>query len=92
VHHDPEPISKVRKCTQTELEAVKAQLAARARVVRSDTDELLAIADSFNGTPPDDEEWREIVVEMVDRVVIGANIEVQWKPVWRSVFAVEVAG
>lgn len=76
-----------REGTQAELEAVKAQLAALPKVVRTDTDQLFAIADSLNGTPPD-EEWREIVVEMVERVVIGETVEVEWKPLWQPVLTI----
>jgi site-specific DNA recombinase len=68
-----------REGTQTELEAIKAQLAARPKAIRPDTDQLFAVADSLNGTPPDDQEWREIIVEMVDRIVIGQRLEVIWR-------------
>jgi hypothetical protein len=77
-----------REGTQVELEAIKAQLAARPKSVRPDTEQLFAIADALNGTPPNDQEWREIIVEMVDRVVIGSTVEVEWKPMWRPVFAI----
>lgn len=75
-----------REGTQIELEAIKAQLTARPKVVRPDTDQLFAIADSLKGTPPDDEEWREIVAEMVERIVIEAGcIHVGWRDPYRSV-------
>jgi hypothetical protein len=52
---------------------------------------LFAVADSLNGTPPDDGEWREIVAEMVERVVIGKTVEVLWKPLWKPVISLPVA-
>lgn len=76
-----------REGTEAELEEVKAQLAALPHVARSDPEELFAFADSLNGTAPDDQEWREVVVEVVDRVVIGKSIEVHWKPTWGSLLA-----
>ena len=53
---------------------------------RTDLNELFAIADALNGSPLNDDEWREIVPEMVDRVVIGGRkkIEVHLKPTWRA--------
>jgi site-specific DNA recombinase len=80
-----------REGTQTELEAIKAQLAARPKALRPDTDQLFAIADALNETPPDDQEWREIVAEMVERVVIGKTVEVHWKPLWQPVIATVIA-
>lgn len=32
-------------------------------------DELLGMADALGDTPPDDQEWREIVAEVMDKVV-----------------------
>jgi Holliday junction resolvase RusA-like endonuclease len=77
--------------TEEKLQAVKAKLAAHPKVARPDTDQLLAIADSLNGTPPDDEEWREIVVEMLERVVIGKKVEVHWKALWKPVISFPAA-
>lgn len=77
-----------REALQVELEAIKAKLAARPMEVRPDTDQLFAIADSLNGTPPNDDEWRRSVAEMVERVVIGKKVEVHWKPLWAPVFTI----
>ncbi|HEV8535277.1 MAG TPA: recombinase family protein [Candidatus Limnocylindria bacterium] len=76
-----------REGTEAELEAVKAQLAVIPQIARSATDDLFAFADSMNGAPLNDQEWREIVVEMVDRIVVDGEVEVHWKPQWQTVFS-----
>jgi site-specific DNA recombinase len=69
---------------QIEADEIKAKLAGQLRSVAPDMDELFAIADSLNGEPPDDEEWREIIVEMVERVEIKErNTEVVWREAYR---------
>src|SRR4029077_16057981 len=74
-----------REGTEAELEAVKAQLAVIPQIARTDTDDLFAFADTLNGAPLNDQEWREIVVEMVDRIVVDGDVEVHWKPLWQPV-------
>ena len=78
-----------RDALEAEVDEVTAKLVERPNVVAPDADELLSIAESLNGTEPDDLEWRDIVAEMVDRVVIGKKIEVEWKPLWQPVIAVQ---
>lgn len=74
-----------REGTERELEAIKAKLAAHPRVSPTDIEPLFARVDELDGELPNDEEWREIVAEMVERVVIGKKVVVEWKPLWRPV-------
>lgn len=76
-----------RDALETEAEEVQTKLAEAPSFVAPDTEQLFAIADSLDGTPPDDEEWREIVAEMVDRVVIGKRIDVAWREVYRPLLS-----
>ena len=43
----------------------------------------------LNGIEPDDEEWREIIVELVERVVIkNGDSEVVWREAYRPLLRV----
>lgn len=67
-----------------ELTDVQNKVAALPQTVAPELDGLFAAIDALSGEAPDDDEWREIVAEMVDRVVIGKTVEVRWKPGWES--------
>jgi site-specific DNA recombinase len=63
-----------------QIEELKGQLSARPQVVLPDLDAFFAMADALAGEPPNDEEWRDIIVGAVDRIVIeGHDIRVVWK-------------
>jgi hypothetical protein len=58
-----------------------------------DMEQFFALADALEGDPPDDQEWREIIEGLVDKVVIEgsgdgrksqATIKVIWKPEFKS--------
>jgi hypothetical protein len=77
-----------RERIQTELEAVKAELAAIPQLVRPDTNELFAIADALDGAPQDDHEWRDIISQTVERVVIRkSEVSVEWRDVYGPLLA-----
>jgi site-specific DNA recombinase len=75
-----------------QLEEVRAQLVARRHLALPDMEQIFALADALDGEPPDDQEWREIVEGIVDRVVIEGErsgsqgraeqgtVKVVWKP------------
>lgn len=65
--------AECREGLQVELNEIKAKLAARPTTVQLDMDGLVDMADCLDGAPPDDREWREIVAEMMERVVIGSR-------------------
>lgn len=77
-----------RDTLESEAEEVKTKLAERPSFAAPDTKELFSIADGLDATPPDDLEWREIVAEVVERVVIGKTVEVHWKQQWQPVLAI----
>jgi site-specific DNA recombinase len=63
-----------------QIKELQAQLATRPHMALPDVDQLFALADALEGEPPDDQEWREIIEGMVDRIIIeGRNIRVVWK-------------
>jgi site-specific DNA recombinase len=87
-----EQYAKLRAEYEPQIKELQAQLAARPRLALPDIDQFFAIADALDGEPPDDQEWRDIVEGMVDRVVIEGErsgsqgraeqgtIKVVWKP------------
>jgi site-specific DNA recombinase len=72
-----------RDALENEAREIETKLAERPKLSEIDVDALLKTADSLGGTPPDYEEWREIVHEVVDRIVIGKNIDVTWREPYR---------
>jgi site-specific DNA recombinase len=65
----------------SQVKELQAQLAARPNLALPDLDGLFALADALADQPPDDEEWRQIIVGTVERIVIsGRDIVVEWKP------------
>jgi site-specific DNA recombinase len=73
----------------SQINELQAQLAAKPRLVLPDLEQFFALADALEGDPPDDQEWREIIEGLVDRVVIEGSgdgrkspptIKVIWKP------------
>jgi hypothetical protein len=72
-------------CESNEADEASEQ----AQVTAPDIDQLVAMAESLEGQPPDTREWREIVVGVVDKITTGptvgtgrkarASIEVAWK-------------
>jgi hypothetical protein len=72
-----------------QMNDIKAATATQPKTVTVDLDQLFAIADTLSVETLDDQAWREIVENMVDRVVIEgegdgrkdpAKITVIWKP------------
>jgi hypothetical protein len=58
-----------------------------------DLDSLFALADALEGEPPDNQEWREIIEGMVDRVIIqGHDIRVVWKDAFEPLFGMTAEG
>lgn len=73
-----------RDAIVSELAELKAKLADRPKTPTMDPEQVFALADALTGTPLDDEEWREIITEMVDRVVVGNRVSVVWREEYRS--------
>jgi len=80
-----------RDTLETEAQDIKTRLEERPKLIEPDVEGLLTAADSLDGSPLDDQEWRDVVAEVVDRVVIGKKVVVEWKPTWEPVFASPMA-
>jgi site-specific DNA recombinase len=75
-----EQYAKLRAEYEPQIEDLQAQLAARPHLVVPDMEAFFAIADALEGEPPDDQEWRDIIEGMVEKVIIeGHDIRVVWK-------------
>lgn len=59
-----------REGLQTELKEIKSKLAARPRAVPLDMNRLFQLPGELDGAKPDDGEWREIVTDSVERIVV----------------------
>lgn len=70
-----------------EIDEVKAMLQAKPAALPPDMERFFAAVDSLNGQRPDDGEWREIITEMVDRVVVGKRLSVVWREAYRPLRA-----
>ena len=80
-----------------QLEELRAQFPEPPRLVLLDTNLVFAFADALEGEPPDDQEWREIIEGLVDRIVIEgaegdgrkapATINVVCKPEYEPMLA-----
>ena len=69
-----------RGTLEPQIQALEVQLTERPRLALPDIEQFFAMADALEGQPPDNEEWREIVGGMVDRIIIsGHDIRVEWK-------------
>jgi site-specific DNA recombinase len=80
-----------------QITAIRAVENSQPKTVTVDLDQLFAIADTLNVDTLDEESWREIVSNMVDKVVIEgegggrdnpAKITVEWKPEYMPLVAV----
>ena len=75
-----------------QLQEIQKDLATRPQLASPDIDQLFALADVLEGEPPDDQEWREIIEAMVDRVVIegavgeGRKTPATVKVVWKDAY------
>jgi site-specific DNA recombinase len=78
-----------------QLEEIKGQLAERPTSIAPDLKQLFAIADAITVETLDDEAWRDIVEEMIDRIIIAGTgdgrkspsiIKVVWKPAYEPLF------
>jgi site-specific DNA recombinase len=75
------------------LKELQAQLAARPHLALPDMEQFFAMADALEGQPPDDQEWREIIEGMVDRIVIeGRDIKVVWKEAFAPLLGLTTEG
>jgi hypothetical protein len=75
-----------------QIAEIRAQLGARPHLPMPDPEQFFVMADALAGEPPDDEEWREIIEGLVDRILIekvggdshGAKVTILWKPEFAS--------
>jgi len=72
---------KHRKQVEEELADVEEKLSKAPKPAAApDMEAFFAMADILEGQPPDDQEWREIIEGMVERIVIEErDIRVVWK-------------
>jgi DNA invertase Pin-like site-specific DNA recombinase len=71
-----------------EIKELQAQLAAHPPLAIPNMEELFAVADALEGQPLDDTEWRHLIVNTLDRIVIdGRDIQVIWKPEFEPLVA-----
>ena len=82
-----------RDAYESEADELRSQLAERPRPAQLDLDVLFKTADALDGTPLDDHEWREMVAELVERIVIHdrEHIEVVWREQYRNVSQLAVS-
>jgi site-specific DNA recombinase len=75
-----------------ELASLKPE---RPQAPAPDLDSLFALADALEGEPPDDQEWREIVEALIEKIVIEgkpAEVEVVWRDTFKPLFEITKEG
>jgi site-specific DNA recombinase len=75
-----------------QLAEIKEALTVQPKAVNADLDQLLAIANALEGEPPDDQEWRELIEGMVERIIVegtgdGRKVRPSVKVVWKAAYA-----
>ena len=65
----------------SQIEELRKELATHIRPVLPDVERLFSLADALEGEPPDDTEWRQIIMGVVERIEMHErDIRVHWKP------------
>jgi site-specific DNA recombinase len=73
-----------RDALEREAQEIATKLAERPKLSELDVNSLVSAADALDGESLDDQEWRDIVAEMVDRIVITSKgISVVWREAYR---------
>ena len=77
-----------REAFQAEFDEIDQSMATMPKVALPDMDRVFEIADRITPSDMDDQAWRAVIEEVVERIVIeGRDVKVKWKPQWESVLA-----
>jgi hypothetical protein len=73
--------------TRSDLDELNATLADRTEAPQTDMQQLFDLVVRLAAAPPDEEELREIVSGVVDRILVtDRRVEVVWQEAYRPLF------